>query len=55
MKDITLETTDAITNAANEYLQHGGGVAGAISRKGGPSIQKESSKYVKEHGIVETG
>ncbi|MFN9903464.1 MAG: macro domain-containing protein, partial [bacterium] len=36
-------------------MQHGGGVAGAISRKGGPQIQKESSKYVKEHGIVKTG
>ena len=55
MKDITQETTDAITNAANEHLQHGGGVAGAISRKGGPSIQQESSKYVKTNGKVNTG
>lgn len=30
-------------------------MAGAISRKGGPSIQKESSLYVKKNGIVETG
>lgn len=41
--DITESATDAIVNAANSYLQHGGGVAGAISRKGGPGIQKESN------------
>jgi len=34
---------------------HGGGVAGAISRKGGPIIQKESYKWVKQNGRVETG
>ena len=34
---------------------HGGGVAGAISRKGGFQIQKESNIWVKENGIVETG
>lgn len=33
--DITEEQVDAITNAANEYLSHGAGVAGAIMRKGG--------------------
>ena len=55
LKDITKETTDAITNAANGSLAHGGGVAGAISRNGGPSIQKESNIYVKEHGAVNTG
>jgi O-acetyl-ADP-ribose deacetylase (regulator of RNase III) len=38
LKDITAEVVDAITNAANEDLWHGGGVAGAISRKGGPTI-----------------
>ena len=41
--DITKETTDAITNAANGALAHGGGVAGAIVRKGGLSIQQEST------------
>lgn len=38
LNDITAEKVDAITNAANEDLWHGGGVAGAISSKGGPSI-----------------
>lgn len=39
--DITQLETDAITNAANSYLQLGAGVAGAIARAGGPAIQRE--------------
>jgi O-acetyl-ADP-ribose deacetylase (regulator of RNase III) len=50
--DITVEEVDAIVNAANEYLQHGGGVAGTISKNGGPAIQKESEAWVREHGRV---
>lgn len=50
--DITAETTDAIVNAANQYLQHGAGVAGAIVRKGGPEIQTESDAWVRTHGPV---
>lgn len=42
--DITETNTDAIVNAANKYLKHGGGVAGAIVRKGGYIIQEESDK-----------
>jgi len=42
--DITERDTDAIVNAANSQLQHGGGVAGAIVRKGGQIIQEESNK-----------
>ncbi len=42
--DITEEDTEAIVNAANSQLQHGGGVAGAIARKGGREIQEESDK-----------
>jgi O-acetyl-ADP-ribose deacetylase len=50
--DITTLQVDAIVNAANAHLQHGGGVAGIISRKGGPAIQKESDTWVREHGPV---
>jgi O-acetyl-ADP-ribose deacetylase (regulator of RNase III) len=50
--DITIEEVDAIVNAANEHLQHGGGVAGAIARRGGPTIQKESNEWVRVHGLV---
>ena len=53
--DITEMEVDAIVNAANSHLQHGGGVAGAISRKGGPLIQKESDEWIKSHGVVQTG
>jgi O-acetyl-ADP-ribose deacetylase (regulator of RNase III) len=42
--DITKLEVDAIANAANTALQHGGGVAGAISRAGGPDVQRESDE-----------
>jgi O-acetyl-ADP-ribose deacetylase (regulator of RNase III) len=42
--DITKLEVDAIANAANTELKHGGGVAGAISRAGGPAVQRESDE-----------
>lgn len=42
--DLTEERADAIVNAANSRLAHGGGVAGAIVRKGGRVIQDESDR-----------
>ena len=50
--DITTEEVDAIVNAANEHLHHGGGVAWAISKKGGATIQKESDDWIRQHGSV---
>lgn len=42
--DVTQLDVDAIANAANTQLRHGGGVAGAISRAGGPAVQRESDE-----------
>jgi O-acetyl-ADP-ribose deacetylase (regulator of RNase III) len=42
--DVTKLDVDAITNAANTQLKHGGGVAAAIARAGGPAVQRESNE-----------
>jgi O-acetyl-ADP-ribose deacetylase (regulator of RNase III) len=54
--DITDLDTDAIVNAANAALQLGGGVAGAIRRKGGSRIQEECNEIGGIHvgGAVRT-
>ncbi len=49
--DITESDCEAIVNAANNDLQLGAGVAGAIRRKGGPSIQEECDQI----GSIEVG
>jgi O-acetyl-ADP-ribose deacetylase len=48
--DLTTERVDAIVNAANAHLQHGGGVAWAIARRGGDVIQRESDAWVRKYG-----
>ena len=53
--DLTEEAVDAIVNAANAQLAHGGGVAGTIVRKGGQAIQAESREWVRTHGPVRHG
>lgn len=49
--DITTYDGDAVVNAANNWLQLGAGVAGAIRRAGGPSIQNECDR----HGRIQVG
>ena len=50
--DITVEQVDAIVNAANAHLMHGGGVAAVIARKGGVVVRRQSRAWVREHGPV---
>ena len=49
------EPVDAIVNAANGMLAHGGGVAGIISRAAGPDFQRESERIVHERGPFAAG
>jgi O-acetyl-ADP-ribose deacetylase (regulator of RNase III) len=49
--DVTKLDVDAIANAANTRLLHGGGVAGAIARAGGPELLAES----RERAPIELG
>lgn len=53
--DLTQEEVDAIVNAANDRLQHGGGVAGMIVKRGGVEIQVQSDAWVQQHGPVGHG
>ena len=53
--DITSARVGAIVNPANGGLQHSGGVARAISKKGGHVIQAESDAYTRRNGSVPTG
>jgi putative ATPase len=53
--DLLKEPVEAIVNAANGQLAHGGGVAGILSRAAGPALQAESDALVAARGPFATG
>ncbi|MCC7571369.1 macro domain-containing protein [Candidatus Micrarchaeota archaeon] len=53
--DITQLKTDIIVNAADEFLDHGGGIAFSIVRAGGYKIKDESREWINRHGPLKVG
>lgn len=53
--DLLTQKVDAIVNAANGHLAHGGGVAAAIADAAGPALEAEGDALVAERGPIPTG
>jgi len=54
-RDLLEESVDAIVNAANGHLAHGGGVAAAIARAAGPVLEEDGDRIVAERGPIPVG
>lgn len=53
--DLLAQTADAIVNAANGRLAHGGGVAAAVARAAGPELEDEGDRIVAARGPLAVG